>query len=93
MNKLFTTSYPLCIFLERLNLLSAICFAELDATHISGPSNEFADGLSRWDMVSLPPYGFSVHDRVEVSLQSLWFPKSEITIHSSDFTLNWPLPG
>ena len=92
-NKLFTTSYPLCIFLERLGLLSAICFAELDATHISGPSNEFADGLSRWDMISLPPYGFCIHDRFEVSLQSLWFPKSEITVHPSTVSLNWPLPG
>ena len=84
---------PLFIFLERLSLLSAICFAELDATHISGPSNEFADGLSRWDMISLPPYGFSIHDRFKVSLQSLWFPKSEITVHPSDVSLSWPLPG
>ena len=80
-NKLFTTSYPLCIFLERLSLLSAICFAELDATHISGLSNEFADALSRWDTISLPPYGFSMQDRLEVSLHTLWFPKSEITVH------------
>ena len=38
----------LCIFLERLSLLSASCFAELDSTHISGPSNEFAEALSRF---------------------------------------------
>ena len=92
-NKLFTTSYPLCVFLERLSLLSATCFAELDATHISGPSNEFADALSRWDTISLPPYGFSPADRCEFSLQALWFPKSEITIHPPNVSLSWPLPG
>ena len=92
-NKLFTTSYPLCVFLERLSLLSATCFAELDATHISGPSNEFADALSRWDTISLPPYGFSPADRCEFSLQALWFPKSEITVHPPNVSLSWPLPG
>ena len=92
-NKLFTTSYPLCVFLERLSLLSATCFAELDATHISGPSNELADALSRWDTISLPPYGFSPTDRCEFSLQTLWFPKSEITVHPPNVSLSWPLPG
>ena len=92
-NKLFTTAYPLCIFLERLSLLCASCFAELDATHISGPSNEYADALSRWDMISLPPYGFSPSDRVEFSLAALWFPKSEITIYPPNSSVGWPLPG
>ena len=93
MNEVFTTSYPLCIFLERLSLLSAICFAELDATHISGPSNEFADALSGWDTISLPPYGFSLADRCKFSLQALWFPKSDITVHPPNTSLSWPLPG
>ena len=80
-------------FSERLSLLCASCFAELDATHISGPSNEYADALSRWDMISLPPYGFSPSDRVEFSLAALWFPKSEITIYPPSSSVGWPLPG
>ena len=57
------------------------------------PSNEFADALSRWDTISLPPYGFSPADRCEFSLHALWFPKSEITVHPPNVSLSWPLPG
>lgn len=46
-NTLFTTSFPLCVFLEKLCLLAACTCMELDVSHIAGRENEIADQLSR----------------------------------------------
>lgn len=92
-NKLFSTKFPLCLFLERLCLLSSFCQATLDVSHISGPSNELADAISRWNDQDLPPFGLKESDRITLSLSQLWFPKQEITVYPHGSTLSWPLPS
>ena len=48
-NRMFTTSSPLCLFLEKLCLIAAISCMEMDVSHIPGSANVSADLLSRWD--------------------------------------------
>ena len=90
-NKLFTTKVPLCLFLERLCLLTSFCHAVLDVSHISGPSNELADAISRWDQISLPPYGLKLSERFLISLEHLWFPKPEIKVYPENSSLAWSI--
>ncbi|CAK9036628.1 unnamed protein product [Durusdinium trenchii] len=45
-NKLFTTSFPQCLFVEKLCLLAACTCTEMDVSHIPGADNEEADALS-----------------------------------------------
>lgn len=80
-NRLFTTKFPLCLFLERLCLLSSFCHAMIDVSHISGPSNELADAISRWDFRHLPPFRLKESDRIHLTLDQLRFPKKEITVY------------
>jgi hypothetical protein len=53
-NKLWSMTYPLSIFLERLCLLSAMLGMEIDVSHIAGSENVLADDLSRWDQTGQP---------------------------------------
>ena len=48
-NRLWSMSYPLCVFLEKLCLLSGSTGMEIDVSHIPGAQNIVADDLSRWD--------------------------------------------
>ena len=56
-NKLFASSYPLSIFAQRLALFSCFSGLALDASHISGPRNDLADWLSRWNGSDVLPFG------------------------------------
>ena len=51
-NKLFTTSTPLCHFVEHLAYILVSERLTCDASHIPGPLNVDADLLSRWDFLS-----------------------------------------
>ena len=44
---------------QRLALFSCFTAMELDTTHISGPRNELADGLSRWNGKDALPDGLN----------------------------------
>lgn len=92
-NKLFTTKFPLCLFLERLSLMSASTNSNLDVSHIAGPSNELADAISRWNFDQSPPYGLSLSGRLRISLQQLWFPRPTVSIHPKGAQVSWPLPA
>ena len=51
-NKLFTTSTPLCHFVEHLAYILVSERLTCDVSHIPGPLNVDADLLSRWDFLS-----------------------------------------
>ena len=91
-NKLFATTFPLCLFAERLCILSSLLNASLDISHISGASNELADAISRWDMQHLPPYGLKHEHRIRIALQSIWNPRSSFCIYPLGQSVSWPLP-
>jgi hypothetical protein len=46
-NRLFTTSQPLCFFLQNFTAWATLARAEVQIDHIPGELNELADGLSR----------------------------------------------
>ena len=92
-NKLFTTSFPQCLFLEKLCLLAARTCAEIDVSHIPGSDNEAADALSRWDLISDPPHAFSLSDRVSISLDALWTSPLSISLHPVDAHIMWKIPS
>ena len=52
-NKLFSTTFPMNLFLEKLTILCTISGMELDLSHIAGDRNDEADALSRWDLTSV----------------------------------------
>ena len=91
-NRLFTTSFPQCLFLEKLCLLAACTCAEIDVSHISGSDNEIADALSRWDLESAPPYAFDRVDRISIPLDALWTSPLSVSLHPADAHIVWSLP-
>ena len=76
-------------FLEKLSLLSTATSIDLDVSHISGPQNELADAVSRWDGISHPPCDFLLADRVRFTLQDLWHVKSQVSLHPSNAYIPW----
>ena len=91
-NRLFTTSFPQCLFLEKLCLLAACTCAEIDVSHISGTDNAIADALSRWELVSDPPYAFDCADRISIPLEVLWTSPLSVSLHPDDTRIVWSLP-
>ena len=90
-NSLFSTKVPLCFFLEKLCLLSAIMHAQMDVTHIPGYDNDLADTISRMDHSKPPPLGLQASDRIRIELRQIWFPTPEITVFPKGSTVSWPL--
>ena len=64
-NKLFSTVYPVCMFLQRIASLSALSGIILEVAHVPGVANDDADMLSRWDGTN--PTCFEVADAVSYS--------------------------
>ena len=91
-NKLFTSSYPLSIFAQRLALFSCFSGIELDTTHISGSRNELADWLSRWNGEDALPSGISPNFRIRLDLHQLWFRERCVSFHPLDFQPGWTAP-
>ena len=91
-NKLFTSSYPLSIFAQRLALFSCFSGIELDTTHISGHRNELADWLSRWNGTDTLPSGIAPEFRVRLDLRQLWFRERCVSFHPADFKPPWNVP-
>ena len=92
-NRLFTTKFPLCLFLEKMCLMGALYGMELDVHHISGPTNCEADALSRWSGAGPPPYAFDASDRIRIPLKSLWIPVNQPSLVASHAFILWKLPG
>ena len=63
-NKLFTTTMPLALFLEKLSLLAAQSGITFDVSHIAGKSNVLADAPSRWSGEGDIPGNLLPHDRI-----------------------------
>ena len=91
-NKLWSMSYPLCVFLEKLCLLSGATGMEIDVSHIPGAQNVVADDLSRWDGIQEIPHGFSPHERFTIDLQSIWYVRSSPSLIPKSAEIPWTLP-
>ena len=91
-NKLFTSSYPLRVFAHRLALFSCFSGLELDTSHISGPRNELADWLSRWNGSNDLPFGILPQFRVRLDLRQLWFREHCISFCPASLEVEWTLP-
>ena len=90
-NQLFTTSEPLCFFLEKIGQLSSSLNVDMDTSHISGVGNVVADLLSRWDFKSTLPTGFTPSNRVRLTLSELWMIKSSLRVDPQNLQLLWSL--
>ena len=91
-NKLFSTTYPMNLFLEKLTILCTISGMELDLSHIAGDRNDEADALSRWDFESPPPFDHDICNRMAISLQDLWVYRQKVSLHPADTYLLWQPP-
>ena len=91
-NRLWSMSYPLCVFLEKLCLLSGSTGMEIDVSHIPGAQNTIADDLSRWDQISPIPHGFTNHERFKIDLQSIWHVRHSPSLVPFDAEIPWTLP-
>ena len=91
-NKLFSTTMPIALFLEKLSLLISSSCVEVDVSHIPGHDNDYADALSRWDGVGQPPHHFLLHDRYPLTLQHLWHLESKPTLVPPDTSIPWRFP-
>jgi hypothetical protein len=91
-NKLWSMTYPLSIFLERMCLLSAMLGMEIDVNHIPGSQNIFADDLSRWDQTGSPPHSFQLKDRIRIPLTELWHIRTSPTLIPKTASIPWTLP-
>lgn len=88
---MFTTTKPLCYFVEILATLATKTGIELDVSHIPGESNVIADDLSRWSFTSDIPHGFAAESRVRFTLRDLWEPCLRCTKYPSDAHVLWEL--
>ena len=91
-NKLFTTTHPLCLFVEILTCLASTTGIELDVSHIPGADNIIADDLSRWDFSTPVPHDFQTSERIHLSLNQLCRCSPHPTLHPPDSKLLWKLP-
>ena len=92
-NRVFSTSHPLLLFLERLSLLASKQGMDLDISHIAGHENDIADKLIRWDFESSIPYDFKLEDRVRLPLTALWPDSLHPSLHPSNARIPWSLPS
>ena len=91
-NRLWSMSYPLCVFLEKLCLLSGSTGMEIDVSHIPGAQNVVADDLSRWDYISPIPHGFTSSERFRIDLQLIWHVRQTPSLVPDNAEIPWTLP-
>ena len=89
-NKVFCTSKPLCYFVEKLCIFSALSGIEMDGHHVPGHDN---DDLSRLDVETKCPTGFHLQDRVRLPLSTLWSDRPSPTLVLPDTKIPWKLPN
>ena len=92
-NKLFSTTMPIALLLEKLSLLISSSSIEVDVSHIPGHDNDFADALlSRWDGLGEPPHHVILHDRHQLSLRQLWNLEYRPRLMPPDTQIPWKFP-
>ena len=91
-NKFFSTASPLCVFLEKLALLSVHHGITPDVSHIAGELNASADLLSRWDFEAPLPLEFDHSSRIRLQLDDLLRSHRSVRLVPSDFTVPWDFP-
>ena len=92
-NKLYSSSFPLSAFLQRLCMLACSTGIALDVSHIPGEKNDEADMLSRWTDESVPlPPKFDLANRVDCSLERLWHFRTDIRLWPPCASLKWRHP-
>ena len=92
-NKLYSSAFPLSVFLKRLSMLACMTGIELDVFHIPGEKNDDADLLSRWSDESQPlPAKFLPDFRVDCSLARIWHFRSDVRLWPHDAKLKWQPP-
>ena len=85
-NKLWSMSYPLCVFLEKLCLLSGATGMEIDV------QNVVADDLSRWDNIHPIPHGFLPSERFTIDLRNIWQVRQSPSLVPQNAEIPWTLP-
>ena len=92
-NSLFTTSMPLALFVEKMNLLISTTGIDVDTSHIAGHDNDIADKLSRWPGNGEPPALMIPTDRFLFSLAGIWNLQTGPQLVPSDAWIPWILPS
>ena len=90
-NKMFSTTYPVCLFLQKMATFSALSGIALEVGHVPG-ANDQADFLSRWDGVSALPAEWQLSHRVDLPLSRLWHFRTDVRVWPADATLLWDPP-
>ena len=92
-DKLYSSAFPLSVFLKRLSMLACMTGIELDVFHVPGEKNDDADLLSRWSDESQPlPAKFLPDFRVDCSLARIWHFRSDVRLWPPDAKLKWQPP-
>ena len=91
-NKLFSTVYPVCMFLQRIASLSALSGIILEVAHVPGAANDDADMLSRWDGTSQLASKWQMQYRTRLSLERLWFFRTDVRVWPENTPLLWQPP-
>ena len=92
-NKLFSTSMPIALFLEKLSVLVSSSCVDVDVSHIPGHDNDFADALSRWNGEGQPPHHFLLHDRFPITLRQIWCLDKHPRLFPNTVSLPWKFPA
>ena len=92
-NKLFTTTMPLALFLEKFSLLAASSGISFDVSHIAGKSNILADALSRWNGDGDIPGNLLPHDRIHLTLDDLWSQQLRPQLLPIGVQIPWQFPS
>ena len=91
-NKLMTTSSPMCFFAQQLALVAFSAAITLDCQHISGFRNESADMLSRLETVNFLGHEWEIQHRVRFPITKLWQEPWAVKVFPEDTHLLWVPP-
>ena len=91
-NKLMTTSSPMCFFAQQLALVAFSTAITLDCQHVSGFRNESADMLSRLDSVNFLGHEWEIKHRVRFPISKLWQTPWAVSVFPEDTRLLWVPP-
>ena len=66
---------------------------EMDVHHVPGHANQEADDLSRMDVETECPNGFTLSDRIRMPLSDLWMDRPSPSLIPNDTKIPWRLPN
>ena len=91
-NKLTTTSSPMCFFAQQLALVAFRTAITLDCHHVSGFRNASADMLSRLDSMQFLDPEWEICHRVRFPVQKLWQQPWTVQVFPEGTPLLWQPP-